>query len=98
MAEHDKKTELGNFHQDPSGLWHYNFRSVGLVARAANDAMEHRPEGVAIWFWFNGSPCPMFPTDDRPTLLSRWDKWRTAYQSNPASLLSLLEETSKQIG
>ena len=90
-AEHEKNAELGNFQQDPSGLWHYNYRRhrMGYVWNAVDDALKCRPEAAA-WFWFNDTPCPMLPSDDRQTLLARWEEWREAYHRDRRSFLYLL--------
>ena len=84
-----KKTARGVYRQDSSGLWHYAHMKLGHVEMAIKDAIKHRP-GVA-WFWFNGTPSPIFIDDDVDALLMRWEAWRLAYQGDVHQLLISLE-------
>jgi hypothetical protein len=88
-----KKTRAGYFARDKSGLWHYTHdrdRAGEDVWSAAEDALQGRPK-EASWFWFNGTPAPMFKGDGKDNLYSRWNEWRNAYQSgDPSNLLGVL--------
>jgi hypothetical protein len=95
VIEQDKETEFGNFHQDLSGLWHYEYTDLGHIGRAVSDALKHRPDGAA-WFWFNGTPCPIHQDDSHEALRNRWYTWRNSYQENRAALLILLADMSKK--
>ena len=71
-------TPKGVFMQDPCGLYHYEYLHPGLVAEAAEDALENKPR-VACWFWFDSTPAPMQPEDTVKTLVVRWLEWRKTY-------------------
>lgn len=88
------ETDLGKFVTDASGLAHYVRTSTGVVDMAVRDALKHRPDGPA-WFWFMSTPAPIQPNDEESDLLARWGKWRSSFQRNPESILELLEEYSK---
>ncbi len=85
------KTRHGFYGEDRSDLWHYRYnKGAGTVYLAAQDALENHP-GRASWFWFNGTFCPILLGDDLAKLVERWSEWRTEFQRDPKSLLTLLE-------
>lgn len=86
-----KETEQGRFVQDQSGLWHYQCQKGRHVSDATEDALQNRPEGP-VWFWFNGTLAPIFPSDSPENLMDRWHEWRDAFQRNPRELRDKLEE------
>ncbi len=91
----EQKTDQGSFREDLSGLWHYQPEAGCNVEQAVEDALKNRP-GVA-WFWFNGTFCPIFTTDNVDALLRRWEQWRKIYQSDPGeSLITLLEKLATE--
>lgn len=83
-----RKTELGNYRQDASGLWHYQCTGQGSVRVALGDALKNRPD-AASWFWWNDTPSPIFATDDAESLFHRWYEWRLTFQKGQASMLVL---------
>lgn len=89
-------TIYGRFLQDKSGAYHYAYaQAVGYVDDAARDALRFRPTAPA-WFWFNGTPAPIYPLDTCEKLVRRWIEWREAYQREGGhGLLRCLEELSK---
>lgn len=91
----EKKTALGRYREDFSGLWHYQFNSLGNGYQAAEDAIANRPGPT--WFWFNGTPCPIFVTDNVKSLVERWASWRRSYQDNPDRLMDLIQNLPEHI-
>jgi hypothetical protein len=79
-----KAADLGFYVQDQSGLWHYTGRRIGTdVIDCARDALAHRPEGPA-WFWFNGTFAPMVVKKDSPkALAARLQSWKGGYRGTP---------------
>lgn len=83
-------TKLGCFKKDESGLWHYRCGSACTVTEAADDALSGRPKGVA-WFWFTGTPCPIFQSDSDPkTLSDRWEDWQKSFENGEVRVLQRL--------
>lgn len=83
------RTEYGQFSQDYCGIWHYTFESgMGTIYMAAADAIAHRPDGAA-WFWFGGTPAHIGPDEDSHMLINRWTYWRNLFHSN--NFMNLLE-------
>jgi hypothetical protein len=92
-----KNTSIGVFTKDPTGLWHYSASSsYGVITSFLDDALNNRPGAEPCWFWFIGTPAPMFIDDTANSLLERWSEWRTSYQSDADCLLDLLQELSGQ--
>lgn len=87
---------VGMFIADPSGLMHYRFElGAGHVSTALEDALANRPKNRASWFWFNGTPAPIYPEDTMQTLHRRWSEWRDSYQTEHGSLLDRLAAIAK---
>lgn len=90
-AQATKRTHDGFYNQDPSGLWHYRYtKGAGTVFIAAKDAIDNHP-GRAAWFWFNGTFCPILLGDTPRDIVERWNMWRSYFQKDPKSLLTLLD-------
>jgi hypothetical protein len=97
MANQILKTNNGVFTKDSSNLSHYISNFGENILSAAEDAMSCLPKPAdASFFWFNGTFCPILSTDTHIELADRWQEWRKAYQENPGSLLSKIEEFSKK--
>jgi hypothetical protein len=91
-----EKTMYGEYIYDKSGLSHYHFLELGPVQVAAEDALAHRPEGAA-WFWFENTPTPIEAKDDIVQLTDRWNEWRQEIKRRPETLLVLLQMLSERV-
>lgn len=85
-----KDAQIGQFSRDASGVWHYSHKRFGLVHDAIENALRTRPR-APCWFWFNGTPAPMFAGDTTDAILQRWNGWRDAYQAGGDALLNKLQ-------
>jgi hypothetical protein len=84
-----------SWHFDPSGVVHHKFDGRGMVGDAIRDALktqhQHWMSQPPMWFWWNGTFCPMDPIKGEmfgleldaaaEVLYQRWHEWREAYQS-----------------
>lgn len=78
------------FLKDPSGLCHFKSVAPGTnIHEAAKLALKNRPRSAA-WFWFNGTPAPIYRDDSPESLSLRWRKYRIAYQTSRQAFLELL--------
>lgn len=87
----DISTERGLYVRDEFDLWHYKHERLGHISAAIADALKHRPEGAAAWFWFNGSPAPLREVDSIQDVHDRWVAWRNAYQGRDGGYALLRE-------
>jgi len=79
------------FVQDPSGIFHFQWRVRGTtVMDAAIAAITDHPGGPA-WFWFNGYPAPIYLDDSPQKLVRRWGEYQKAC-AEPDGLRTLLEK------
>ena len=80
----------GQLARDPSGLLHYTNKECWHIREAIEDALDNKPDGEPVWFWWNDTPAPILPYDDKDSLYDRWHNWRISYQRDPESLLATL--------
>ena len=88
----NKRSDLGGFLRDDSGIWHYGC-VVGFtgIYECIEDALRHKPRGI-VWFWYNDIPTPIFRNDDKATLCRRWNEWIKAHQEGGDKLQKKIRE------
>ena len=82
------------FHKDKSGLVHFRYGAGGDAMSAALECIERCDPDAPLWFWFNGTFCPVDDNDTARDVVDRWSQWRELFQKNPQYILTLLDEWS----
>jgi len=95
-----KKTPLGYWIMDFSGLWHYKCtKKDATILEATDDAFcTWRPSNAAL-FWFEGTFCPVHAHvggETQRAVSERWQSWKEAYNQNPKYLLELMLKASEE--
>jgi hypothetical protein len=96
MSFADVEVKRGTFIRDPSGLWHFQYRGLGHIDHAIRVAIGSWEWPRPAWFWFNGTPAPMFDGDTPVALRDRWAEWRSAYQSSGQAFLQTIQLLAKR--